>query len=139
MSDEIRPPAPVGILKKSFAFESFEKWPNELYAAIVAFTEEFGVDPNILCTTTEVYRKIDYFVQFDLENVTNEEGEHPTEDDHVELSGFLTDTCEVDFTITEMTPFPGFLLVYDEDPTFDGEPEPVEDGAAVVAVRYDVG
>ncbi len=138
MSDEIRPPAPEGILKKSFTFESFEEWPHELYAAIQAFTEEFGVHPNIMCTTTEVYCEIDYFVQFDLENVRNDKGERPTEEDDVELSRFLTDTCEVEFTINEMTPFPGFLLVYDKDPTFDGEPEPVEEGAAVRAVRYEV-
>ena len=37
-----------------------------------------------------------------------------------------------------MTPFPGFLLIYDENPTFDGEPETVEDGGAVRAVRYAV-
>ena len=101
-----------------------------------AFTEEFGVHPNTLSATTEVYRQIDYFVQFDLENVANENGEHPGEENDVELWGLLTLDREVVFTINEMTPFPGFLFVFDEDPTFDGEPEPVEDGRAVRAVRY---
>ncbi|MCK4514129.1 MAG: hypothetical protein KAU31_02665 [Spirochaetaceae bacterium] len=102
------------------------------------FNEEFGVYPNIMSATTEVYLEIDYFVQFDLENVVNEAGERPTEEDDVELASFLTADCEVEFTINEMTPFPDFLLVYDENPTFDGEPEPVEEGGAVLAVRYAV-
>jgi len=138
MSDDPRPPAPDGILKKSFSFDLFMEWPHELYAATVAFTEEFGVHPNIMSATTEVYQRIDYFVQFDLENVENEAGEHPTEEDDFELASFLTTDCEVWFTINEMTPFPGFLLIYDEDPSFDGEPEPVEDGGTVRAARYSV-
>jgi len=138
MSNEIRPSAPDGILKKSFMFKSLEEWPHELYAATVAFADEFGVHPNIISATMEVYREIDFYVQFDLENVVNEAGKHPTEEDDVELASFLTGDCRVEFTINEMTPFPGFLLVYDEDPSFDGEPEPVEEGSAVRAVRYDV-
>jgi hypothetical protein len=138
MSDDPRPPAPDGILKKSFSFVEFEQWPHELYRATVGFAHEFGVHPNIMSATTEVYREIDFYVQFDLENVENENGEHPAEDEDVELASFLTPDCEVEFTINEMTPFPGFLLVYDEDPSFDGEPEPVEDGGTVAAVRYGV-
>ncbi len=138
MSDETRPDAPDGILKKSFSFAEFEEWPHELFRATVEFTEEFGVHPNIMSATTEVYQQIDYYVQFELENVVNEAGDHPTEEDDVKLASFLTADCEVEFTINDMTSFPGFLLVYDENPTFDGEPEAVEDGAAVRAVRYEV-
>ena len=138
MSDQTRPNAPDGILKKLFAFDLLMEWPHELFAATVEFTEEFGVHPNIMSATTEVYRQIHYFVQFDLENVENEDGTHPTGEEHVDLASFLTDDCEVRFTITEMTPFPAFLLIYDEDPSFDGEPEPVEDGGTVRVVRYEV-
>ena len=105
------------------------------------FAKESGVHPNIISATREVYEQIDYFVQFDLENVENvenEDGTHPTEEEHVDLASFLTDDCEVRFTINEMTPFRGFLLIYDEHPSFDGEPEPVEDGGRVLAAKYSV-
>ena len=138
MSDQARPPAPDGMLKKSFVFDLLMEWPHELYAATVEFADEFGVHPNIMSATREVYEQIDYFVQFDLENVENEDGTHPTDEEHVDLASFMTDDCEVWFTITEMTPFPGFLLIYDEDPIFDGEPEPIEEGGTVLAVRYAV-
>lgn len=79
---------------------------------------------------TEVYRRIDFAVQADLENVVSDAGEHPGDDDVVVLAGFTTEDCSVEFTISEVTPFSSFLLIYDEDPSFDGEPEPVADGAS---------
>ena len=43
-------------------------------------------------------------------------------------------------TVNQSTPCPAFLLVFDEDPTFDGEPESVgeEEKTIVAAVPYGV-
>ena len=84
-----------------------------------------------------VYQEIDTMVLEDLENVVNEQGEHPEPGSEISLSGFFTEECEVEFTINDITPFPGFLLIYDEDPSFDGEPEAVNEGIIMVS-RYHV-
>ncbi len=84
-----------------------------------------------------VYKEIDTMVLEDLENVVNEQGEHPEPGSEISLSGFSAEECEVEFTINDITPSPGFLLIYDEDPSFDGEPEAVNDGIIMVS-RYKV-
>ena len=108
--------------------------------SIVDFTEQFGFHPNIMCASVRVWRAINDAVQNDLDNVVNDEGEHPGPDDLVELAGFHGESSHLTFTVNEVTPYPAFLLVFDEDPTFDGEPEPVdeEEETIVAAGPYGV-
>ena len=101
------------------------------------FYGEFNICPNIMSAMPMVYKEIDTMVLEDLENVVNEKGEHPKAGSIVSLACFNTDECEVEFTINDMTLHPGFLLVYDADPSFDGEPEVVNDGI-IMASRYHV-
>ena len=110
----------------------------ELNDATEQFHKRFGVYPNLMGGGPELYKKIDEIIQDDLENVVNDKGEHPGPDDVVEIGVFHGIRCRLDFTINETTPFPAFLLIYDEDPQFDGEPEPVEVDGPVVDSRYGV-
>ena len=128
-------PAPKGILKKSFSFRLFVCWADELFDASNEFYNEFSIYPNIMSAMPVVYKEIDTLVLEDLENVVNEQGEHPEPGSEVSLAGFSTDEFEIDFTINDITPSPGFLLIYDEDPSFDGEPEAVNNGI-IMASRY---
>lgn len=84
-----------------------------------------------------VYKEIDTMVLEDLENVVNKQGKHPEHGSKVSLGGFTTEECEIEFTINDITEYPGFLLIFDEDPSFDGEPEAINDGIITVS-RYKV-
>lgn len=137
-TDGYRPEAPDGVIRKAYRFTDFEEWPHELFAAIEDFADEFGIHPNIMCAGTEVYSEIDRQVMSDLENVVNDEGEHPTADDEVVLAGFQADECDVEFTVTSITPYPVYLLIYDADPSFDGEPEHLYPGSNILATRHRV-
>ncbi|MCK5673461.1 MAG: hypothetical protein KAH95_08795, partial [Spirochaetales bacterium] len=57
-----KPPAPKGILKKSFSFKLFEHWADELYDAINEFYNEFSIYPNIISAMPKVYKEIDTMV-----------------------------------------------------------------------------
>lgn len=119
---------------KRYEFSDFAEWVKTVNESIEDFTQSFGFHPNIMCATLGVWRRINEAVQEDLDNVVNEEGEHPGPDDVVELGGFHGEGCHLTFTVNEVTPYPAFLLVFDEDPSFDGEPEPVaEDEETIVA------
>jgi len=130
-------PTPNGILKKSFSFKLFGYWDDELYDAVNEFYDEFSIYPNIMSAMPMVYKEIDTMVLEDLENVVNGQWEHPEPGNEVSLSGFFTDEFEIDFTINDITPSPGFLLIYDEDPGFNGVPETINDGIITVS-RYKV-
>ena len=120
--ENTRGQTPKGILKKSFSFRLFGYWADELYDAINEFYNEFSIYPNIMSAMPMVYKEIDTMVLEDLENVVNDRGEHPKPGSIVSLACFNTDACEVEFTLNDITPPPDFLLVFDEDLGFDGEP-----------------
>ena len=68
----------------------------------------------------------------------NDSGEHPPEGEEFELRSFGTDEYRVEFTLSETASPPGFLLICDEDPCFDGQPEPLG-GRAIWVLRYEAG
>jgi hypothetical protein len=125
---------------KQYTFKDFEFWPRTVHESIDDFLTRFGMHPNIMCAAAEVWRAVDLAVQEDLQNVVNDKGEHPGPDDTVELSGFNAPDCHLTFCIHELPAYPAFLLIFDEDPSFDGEPEFVDEdeGSLVAAVRYAV-
>ena len=122
-------------LMKRYEFSDFAEWAGTVNASIEDFTESFGIHPNIMCAGSSVWQAINEAVRNEAQNVVNAEGEHPGPGDVVELAGFYYgDECHLTFTVNEVTPYPAFLLVFDEDPSFDGEPELVgEDEETVVA------
>jgi hypothetical protein len=119
----------------SFSFELIAFWAEELYEAAGTFQGRFGVAPNLMSAGIQVYRAIDDLVAYDRGNVVDHQGRHPGAGERIELAGFSSARGEILFTINEITPAPGFLLIFDEDPTFDGEEEPVGSGH-VRALRY---
>ena len=127
--------APKGILKKAFSFSLIGYWADELFDASNEFYNEFSIYPNIMSAMPGVYQEIDTLILEDLNNVINDQGEHPKPGSIVSLAAFTTDNCEIEFTLNDITPYPGFLLIYDEDPSFDGEPETVNYGI-IMASRY---
>ncbi len=107
-------------------FKKYKDWADTLYLKILDFKERKGVYPNIMLAQASTYDKIEREVAENPENLEwCGEEEAPDEFDGG-LSGFGTDDFFVEFCLdTENTLKDGeFKLVFDEDPTFDGEEKP---------------
>lgn len=124
-----------GVLRRSYVFEDFDQWDDTLFESIEDFADAKGVHPNIMSASMEVYNRIDQVVQNHRDNVFDDSGNHPAEDVEFSLAAFTCENATVDFTINEITKSPHFLLIYDEDPEFDGEPEFTE-GKSFACLHY---
>lgn len=125
------------ILISRYSFLDFNSWDSELAINILAFQLEQGVAPNLMSASIEVYEAIDKVVQNYRHNVVDDKGQHPAEEERFELAGFEYRSVIVDFTVNEISHTPTYLLIYDEAPVFDGEPEQLPD-LSITAVAYDV-
>jgi hypothetical protein len=113
---------PDGVIRERFRFGDFEEWPETLAGDIDVFKQVHRIMPNVLAASQEVFVEMDRTAQSRREMVVNEAGEHPSTGEEFEISGFLFDDLEVEFVLTETLIAPEYLLIYDPDPTFDGEP-----------------
>ena len=113
---------PNGTKVERFRFSDFDEWPETLADDVRAFRQVHGIAPNLLATSRQVFIEMDNAVQSEPEMVVNDKGEHPSGGEGFEISGFLVDDCEVVFVIADTIRFPEYLLQYDPDPGFDGEP-----------------
>ncbi len=131
------PPAPLGegILRKTYAFEDFENWDDTLFECIMDFAKTKGVHPNIMSASMEVYDQIDDVAKHHRDNVVDAEGNGIPGDVEFTLSSFSCEEATVEFTTNEVTQSPRFILIFDEDPDFDGEPI-VSKSQTVNMVRY---
>jgi hypothetical protein len=111
-----------GIIRERFRFSDYEEWSETLAGDIKVFRQVHTIAPNLLAASREVYLAIDEAAQSEREMVVNENGEHPSLDERFEISGFLIDGLEVEFVLTETTIAPEYMLIFDPDPSFDGEP-----------------
>jgi hypothetical protein len=113
---------PDGVIRERFRFGDFDEWPETLAGDIEVFKQVHRIMPNVLAASKEVFIEIDEAAQANREMVVNEIGEHLPTDEEFEISGFLIDNFEVEFVLMETTVMPEYLLIYDSDPSFDGEP-----------------
>jgi len=120
------------MLRMGFVFEYFGFWDDELFEAAVGFRKRFGVYPNLMSAGLKVFLEIDEMARCNPQNLVNEQGRHPDPGEKIALSAFSAEGFELLFTLNEMTPYPGFLLIFDEEPDFDGEEEPVGSGSIMV-------
>ncbi len=113
---------PDGVIRERFRFNDYDEWPDTLARDIDTFKHVYSIAPNVLAASREVFVEMDEAVQSQRDMVVNEHGEHPPEDEAFELSGFTVDAVEVEFVLTETTPAPEYMLIFDPHPEFDGEP-----------------
>ena len=107
-------------------FDDYEEWDDTLYFKICDFKEERGVYPNIMLARKSTYRKIDKVAAEHPDRLEwDGEGDAPA-DFEGGISCFCTDDFCVEFCLDTENELKvnEFKLIFDEDPTFDGEEEP---------------
>ena len=108
------------------SFKNYDEWDDTLYLKINAFKEERGIYPNIMLARKSTYCKIDKVAAEHPDRLEwDGEGDAP-DDFEGGLSCFCTDDFCIEFCLDTENELKvdEFKLIFDEDPTFDGEEEP---------------
>lgn len=103
-------------------FTDYSAWADALHDKVLDFYEERGIYPNILLTNDATYDKITEYEQDKPENRVWEGDGEPEE--FTGLASFTTPDYALEFCVDNEMEADMFRLVYDEDPTFDGEEIP---------------
>jgi hypothetical protein len=108
--------------RRTYGFERWIAWDDELNIAAKDFMGRFMVPPHIMLASSVTYAKIDLAAK--KGHLTNESGEHPDEAEHTPVTAFAGPGFRLQFCIEDRLPAGRFSLIYDSDP--DG-PGPVLD------------
>ncbi len=101
----------------------------------IKFYEAFNIYPNLLLAAETTWKKIDHYANL-ISPVNIYKG--PETDDEMNeefksISSFVTPDFELEFCLDFKIKENYFILIFDEDPSFDGEP--VEDPQQIVYRR----
>jgi len=107
---------------------NFTKWDDTIHFFVLKFYKMYNVYPNLLLASDYTYQKIDLYAQMHPERIMDPDGVMTIEASDCEYTG-ISDFSAVDYSLefcfdNEITEG-NFLLVFDEEPDFSGEPLPV--------------
>jgi hypothetical protein len=107
---------------------NYTVWDDTINDFVNQFYSRYNVYPNIFLANEFTYRRIDMFAQKHPDRIIDPEGENTLETSSIPYNGisvFATESYSLemcfDFDLTDGS----FMLIFDEAPDFDGEPEPV--------------
>jgi len=108
------------------SFSDYEDWADELFGNADSFHKKFGVYPNIMLASTATWDYIDLFVNLcEPERILPPDGDfaaEPGDDGIKSITCFATPDFEINFCRDERIAADSYMLVFDEAPTFGGEP-----------------
>jgi len=103
----------------------YKVWDDIIDDFVEQFYKNFAVYPNIMLAASRTWEKIDNNANFmQAEKIELEDPEmEPDEFDAIKtLSSFVGENYLLEFCMDEKLEEDVFVLVFDEDPTFDGLP-----------------
>ena len=111
-------------LKMLCFIKNYEFWDGIIHEHSLKFHKTYSVYPNIMLAKQETWDKIDEYANLiNPGHITNPGGaEEVGEDDLKSISTFTTDEYFLEFCLDDKVKDDYFILVFDETPTFDGEP-----------------
>ena len=115
-------------LKMTGIITDFAIWDDTINLYASKFYEKFNVFPNILLANEYTYKKIDLYAQKHPERIIDPTGENNIETSSISYQGlsiFTAEEYELDFCLSYEIADGSFILIFDENPDFDGEPEPL--------------
>jgi len=115
-------------LKMTGIITDFAVWDDTINLYVAKFHEKYNVFPNILLANEYTYKKIDLYAQKHPERIIDPTGEDDIETSSMPYQGLNTFTAEeyeLDFCLSYEAADGSFILIFDEAPDFDGEPEPL--------------
>ena len=128
-----------GIFKLNGMITDFKVWDDTINSFVRKFQKKYQVYPNILLSCDYTYRKIDLYVQMHLERVITPDGKDMKTSNlsYMGIDCFEASNYNLRFCVDNELSENSFLLVYDENPEFDGgEPVPVEKNEGIENKYY---
>lgn len=113
------------IQKKTFCIKSWKHWDDEINQAVQEFHGAFSLFPNICFANRITFNRID--IAANKKKIKDSAGNPAPQGQHCGLGVFVSTDYELDFCFDEKLPDKYFSLIYDSDPSDDGEPVPIED------------
>lgn len=105
------------VLKKTFRFDRWTRWDDEIHAAVQAFRDQLGPTPNILTASEVTHARIDMAAK--KANILHEDGHAPGDTEYTPLSCFHGPDYDLDFCVDDSLPTGAFSLLFDDDPVAD--------------------
>jgi hypothetical protein len=114
-------PVDVSYASETFHIDDYMIWDDEVFAAAHEFYHKKSIYPNILLANSKTFKEIDEIVkEYGTTSLVYEgDEEEPPEFDG--LSEFTANDFSLTFCLDETIADDYFCLIYDSDPSFDGE------------------
>lgn len=114
------------------------KWADTVADAIDDFYSVYSFFPNILLASDHTFSLFDFMVNLvpgEKQKVFSEDAItetmkrlNETDTDHVSITSFNYKNMKLKFAIDNQLAFNKFILIYDDNPDWDNEPEIINDG-----------
>ena len=115
------------ILKMICSISDYSTWDDTIHEHACKFFKSYSIYPNILLASKITWQKIDEYANlFKPENIkksnTDIIDDEENNGDIKSISTFTTSSYSLEFCLDEKANADYCILIFDEDPTFDGEP-----------------
>ena len=127
-----------GIFKLNGMITDFKVWDDTINSFVQQFYKENKLYPNILIACDFTYHKIDDYVQIHPERVIAPDGEdmRTSELPYGGIDCFEASNYELKFCIDNQLQENSFLLVFDENPEFDGGEPMFVEKSEVIEMKF---
>ena len=119
-----------GIMKMTCHLDDYTVWDDIIDEHVKKFLKKWSIYPNIALSARETWEKIDTAANFlHPENIGRPIavlGSGEIAPDFCPVSGMKTEDYHIEFCIEEKGASDYITLIFDEDPSFDGEPVEVQ-------------
>ncbi|GMO27630.1 MAG: hypothetical protein Pg6A_15270 [Termitinemataceae bacterium] len=114
-------PEKITFASETYLIDEYILWDDEVYAAAQEFYKHKTIYPNILLANSKTFSLIDENVKkYGTTNLVYE-GKETEPPEFGGLSAFTAGDFSLDFCLDETAADDHFCLIYDNDPSFDGE------------------
>lgn len=111
----------VSYIFETYHIDDYMLWDDEVFAAVQEFYKRKNIYPNILLANSKTFAKIDVSVKEYGTASLVYEGDEEESPEFDGLSGFTANDFSLTFCLDETVADDYFCLIYDSNPSFDGE------------------
>ena len=123
------------ILRRTYQVQSWNSWDHETNGFITDFRERFHIAPHIMLASEVTYSRIDLAANR-TDNITNNQGEQPSEGEFASLTSFISGDCTLRLCIDDRFRDRVVVLIHDSDPNGGGEVPEEDTECDVVDPRF---
>ncbi len=104
----------------------YSVWDDTIHEHADKFFNNYSIYPNLMFASKMTWQKIDEYANlFNPENIKLSDDnidDEETDEEIKSISTFVSSSYSLEFCLEENVNEDYFILVFDEDPIFDGEP-----------------